>query len=139
MATCPSYTQSAGSIEFENGKSRFAAPDRANKEEHPPGFDGTLIMPMGRTKQTFTIVGRFVSAGAGDSSVATRMSLLESLKNNKLGTLTIPIGPSGSLSYTGVRVQDVQWGEVEGDAATSNVSIPYEVTLEKVIWTAGSS
>lgn len=134
MADCPSYAQGGTTFEFENGSVNYNGPQRAVQEVHPPGFDGKVVKHHGRVSRPFSISGRLVSASASDGSVLTRMVTAEGLMNTSVGTLTIPMGPAGTRSFSFVRFVDIRWGEMSGDATTGNVVVPYEAELEQIIF-----
>lgn len=109
---------------LENGEAVYASFGQAVKEVHPPGFDGTIVMHMGRTKRPLTVKGLFTS------SLPTKIATMEAFVNRITGTLKVPWGDGTFRSFTKVRLLEVRW--VRFVMTTTGMTVEYEAQFEQI-------
>lgn len=128
--TCPTLDGE----DLQNATVEYGAPDRAVKEVHPPGMDGTLLMHMGKTTRRLTAKGILTPAG-GD--VVAKMKKFEGLSDTGVHTLVVPYGTVGTRSFEKVRLVSMRWGDVKGDASTGGVTVEYEMEFQQLLFKEG--
>jgi hypothetical protein len=127
MADCPTYR----GAELENGEIEFGSFERAVKEIHPPGFDGTLVQHHGKTVRRFSCRGILeggVTTGAGSTTTA-KMKAFEAMADTAIGTLIIP---PLDRTFEKVRLISVRWTRFLGNATSGEIDVEYQMEFAQL-------
>jgi len=122
---CPIY----GELEFDNGNVEpWESFNRLVQEIHPPGFDGTLLKHMGKSKRPFTINGILESVTPGAAPIK-KIKDFEAAANTSVKTLKF-----AGFTFKKVRLIKMNWKGVRAVLRDGKMflDVEYEAKLEQL-------